>query len=222
VAVGDLKPTSRFGLTQIDGKLQVIAHVSDPTPEYWLLDNRSLEGFVDLELQYGLETAVEEQVLTGDGTGVNLTGITNVSGVANQAFDTDATTTVRRGITKLEVQGHQPGGIILHPLDWEAIELSRRADGTPDLGSSIPVDRAAQRLWSLRIAVSNAAPVGTGVLFDLGALAVTGDGSVRTQWSSGVADDFSRNQVRARCEGRFGLDVYRPSGIVLLDLDAAA
>ncbi|OZD43520.1 phage major capsid protein [Rhodococcus sp. 06-1477-1A] len=222
VAVGQLKPESKYGLTSIDGKLTVIAHLSEPTPEYWLLDNQSLQGFVQTEMQYGLERAVEGQVIGGDGTGENLTGILETSGVLTQAFTDDATTTVRKGITALELLGYEGGGIILHPLAWEALELSRRADGTPDLGSGIPVDRAAQRLWGLRIAVSNVAPVGTGILFDLGALAVTGDGNVRTQWSSGVGDDFSRNQVRARTEGRFGLDVYKPNGIVKLDLDAAA
>lgn len=222
VAVGALKPESKYGLASIDGKLEVIAHVSEPTPEYWLLDNQSLQGFVQTEMQYGLERAVEEQVIGGTGISPNLTGILETSGVLNQAFTGDATTTVRKGITALELLGYAGGGVILHPLAWEALELSRRQDGSPDLGSGIPVDRAAQRLWGLRIAISNAVPVGTGVLFDLGALAVTGDGNVRTQWSSGVADDFSRNQVRARTEGRFGLDVYRPNGIVLLDLDEAA
>ncbi|WP_315770196.1 phage major capsid protein [Rhodococcoides kroppenstedtii] len=221
VAVGQLKPESKIALTQIDGKLEVIAHVSDPTPEYWLIDNSSVEGFVQTEMEYGLARAVEDQVLNGDGAGENLTGVLNTSGVVVQAFTTDATTTVRKAITKLELQGYEAGGVILNPLDWEAIELARRADGSPDLGSSIPVDRAAQRLWSLRIAVSTSVPEGTGVLFDLNALAVTGDARVRFQWSSGVSDDFARNQVRARCEGRYGLDVFRPQGIVKLDLSAA-
>ncbi|MDV7136027.1 phage major capsid protein [Williamsia muralis] len=222
VAVGELKPTSEYGLTSIDGRLEIIAHVSEPTPEYWLTDNRALQGFVQTEMQYGLERAVEAQVINGTGTAPNLRGLLNVSGVQVQPFATDATVTVRKGITMLETAGYTGGGIILHPAAWEAIELSRRStSGDFDLGSSLPVDRAAQRLWGLRIAVSTAVPVNTGVLFDLAALAVVGDGNVRTQWSSGVGDDFSRNQLRARTEGRFGLDVYQPQGIVKLDLDAA-
>lgn len=221
VAVGELKPESEYGLTSIDGKLEVIAHVSEPTPEYWLSDNQSLQSFIQTEMQYGLERAVEAQVLGGNGTSPNLRGILNQSGIQAQAFTTDATVTVRKGITALETMGYTGGGIILHPLAWEALELSRRETGDPDLGSSLPVDRAAQRLWGLRIAVSNAVPVNTGILFDLGALAVVGDGNVRTQWSSGVADDFSRNQVRARTEGRFGIDIYRPQGIVKMILAAA-
>ena len=173
-------------------------------------------------MQYGLERAVENQVINGDGTAPNLRGLLNVSGLQVQPFATDATVTVRKGLTALETLGYTGGGIILHPSDWEALELSRRTSGDFDLGSALPVDRPAQRLWGLRIAVSIAVPVKTGLLFDLAALAVVGDGQVRTQWSSGVADDFARNQLRARTEGRFGLDVYQPQGIVKLDLDPAA
>jgi HK97 family phage major capsid protein len=181
---------------------------------------QNLGTFVETEMMYGLDRAVEAQVLGGDGVGPNLTGLLNTSGVQLQAFSADATTTVRKGLTALEMVGYEGGGIILNPLAWEAIELSRRQDGTPDLGSSLPVDRAAQRLWGLRIAVSTAVPVETGLLFDLGALAVTTDGNVRMQWSNSVADDFGHNQVRARNEGRFGLDVYQPQGIVKLALAA--
>lgn len=220
VALGQLKPTSEYGVTNIDGKLEVIAHLAEPTPEYWLEDVQSLSSFVQTELMYGLERAVEAQVLGGDGIGPNLTGLLNQSGVQVQAFSADATTTVRKGLTALEMIGYEGGGIILNPLDWEAIELSRRQDGTPDLGSSLPVARAAQLLWGLRIAVSTAVPEKTGLLFDLGALAVTTDGAMRMQWSNSVADDFARNQVRARNEGRFGLDIYQPQGIVKLDLAA--
>lgn len=220
VAPGQLKPTSEYGLTSIDGKLEVIAHVAEPVHEYWLEDMQNLGTFVETEMMYGLDRAVEAQVLGGDGVGPNLTGLLNTSGVQLQAFSADATTTVRKGLTALEMVGYEGGGIILNPLAWEAIELSRRQDGTPDLGSSLPVDRAAQRLWGLRIAVSTAVPVETGLLFDLGALAVTTDGNVRMQWSNSVADDFGRNQVRARNEGRFGLDVYQPQGIVKLALAA--
>lgn len=222
VAVGQLKPTSEYGTVSVDGRLEVIAHVSEPTPEYWLTDNRALQGFVQTEMQYGLERAVENQVINGDGTAPNLRGLLNVSGLQVQPFATDATVTVRKGLTALETLGYTGGGIILHPSDWEALELSRRTSGDFDLGSALPVDRPAQRLWGLRIAVSIAVPVKTGLLFDLAALAVVGDGQVRTQWSSGVADDFARNQLRARTEGRFGLDVYQPQGIVKLDLDPAA
>ena len=34
------------------------------------------------------------------------------------------------------------------------------------------------------------------------------------------ADDFSKNLIRARCEGRFGTSVLSPLGVVSCDLTA--
>lgn len=71
------------------------------------------------------------------------------------------------------------------------------------------------------MAVSTAVPEGTGVVFDPTALPVAVDSGIRVQRSESVGDDFSRNQLRARCEGRFSLDVFKPTGIAKVALKAA-
>lgn len=39
------------------------------------------------------------------------------------------------------------------------------------------------------------------------------------QWSANSNDtDFSKNLIRARCEGRFGTSVLSPLGVVFCDL----
>ena len=44
---------------------------------------------------------------------------------------------------------------------------------------------------------------------------------VGVQWSeSSNADDWSKNLIRARCEGRFATSVLRPLGVVKGDLTA--
>jgi hypothetical protein len=41
------------------------------------------------------------------------------------------------------------------------------------------------------------------------------------QWSeTSNADDFSKNLIRARCEGRYATSVYAPLGVVVGDLTA--
>jgi hypothetical protein len=41
------------------------------------------------------------------------------------------------------------------------------------------------------------------------------------QWSETAnADDFGKNLIRARCEGRFATSVYAPLGVVVGDLTA--
>ena len=51
----------------------------------------------------------------------------------------------------------------------------------------------------------------------------TDTSGVGVQWSeTSNADDFSKNLIRARCEGRFGTSVLSPLGVVSCDLTGAA
>ncbi|MCP9621766.1 phage major capsid protein [Nocardia otitidiscaviarum] len=221
VAQGETKPTSVLGLEEIDAELHVVAHMSEPIPKYWLEDTTALEQFVADELLFGLRQALEAQVITGDGLGENLTGMANVSGIQTHAFATDLLTTMRGAITKLETVGHEAGVFVLAPADWEKLELARTdTAGQLELGG--PVDRAARKLWSVPVVLSLGLPASTALLLDLTAVDLSTDSAgVETKWSENVSDDFSKNQLRARVEGRFEVDVRQPLGVVKIATAAA-
>ncbi|WP_280215926.1 phage major capsid protein [Nocardia cyriacigeorgica] len=214
VAMGATKPTTVLGLTEVEAELHVVAHLSEPIPKYWLSDSAALEQFVADELLFGLRQALEAQVLNGDGLGENLTGFANVSGIQTQAFATDLLTTTRAAITKAETAGHEAGTFVLSPGDWEKLELARTdTAGQLELGG--PVDRAARKLWGVPVTLSLGLPASTGLLLDLSAVGLSTDGDgIDTSWSENVSDDFAKNQLRARVEGRFEVDVYKPLGVV--------
>ncbi|WP_068166635.1 phage major capsid protein [Rhodococcus phenolicus] len=219
VAVGETKPTSTMGLEEIEGKLRIVAHLSEGIHEYWLRDSASLNQFVEGELLQGLLRAIENEVVNGDGTGEHFTGLAHVSGAQVQAFAVDSLTTIRKAITKLEVAGHAAGLITVHPTDWEALELSRTTgDGQLELVDS-PVDRAARRLWGVQVVPSVAVTTGTAIVLDTAAVAVRTDDQVETRWDTSGAQ-FEKNETRARVETRANLDVYQPMGVVLADLTA--
>jgi hypothetical protein len=54
VAEGAVKPTTALSVTRVEQSLQVVTHLSEGVPRFWLLDNIALEEFVDAELSYGL------------------------------------------------------------------------------------------------------------------------------------------------------------------------
>ncbi|WP_096906139.1 phage major capsid protein [Dietzia sp. WMMA184] len=221
VAPGAPKPTSEYGLDRVEGSLRVVAHLTEPVGKYDLIDVDALTRFLDSELRYGLFSCVEDQVLNGDGTGQNLTGLLETSGVQTQPFADDLLTTLRRSVTKLENVGHQPTAVVIRPEDWEAVELSTSSGSGEFTFASSPIDRAARRVWGVQVAVSNALPVGSAVMLDTSTLALYSDRQgVAVEWSTS-GDDFDRNQVRARCEGRFPLAVYQPTGSVIVSTSAA-
>ena len=49
---------------RVEQSLVVVAHLPEGIPRFWLLDNNALETFVEDELQYGLQAAVEAKILT--------------------------------------------------------------------------------------------------------------------------------------------------------------
>lgn len=89
-------------------------------------------------------------------------------------------------------------------------------------GQATPVDRAARRLWGAPVALSTAIAAGTGIVADFeAATRLWVNEEAQVKWSENVADDFVRNYVRLRVEGRFGFGVLRPLAVVEVDLTAA-
>ncbi len=215
VAPGGTKPTSTVSVQSVENRLRVVAHISEQIQHYMLSDNVNLERFVVDELVYGLRVAVEAQVLTGDGTGENFTGVLSTSGIDAQPFNTDILTTVRKAITRLDGQGYTPGVIVLHANDWEAVELLMAASGATDT-RGVPIDPVARRLWGVPVVVNTALGAGVGLVIGDGAVTVDHDGRIETKWSDAVGTDFSQNAVRCRVEGRFGVSVNQPAAVVEL------
>lgn len=224
VASGGLKPTSVSTLGRITGRLRVLAHLSEAVDKYWLEDNSSLTQFVSDELLYGLRMKLEAAVLNGTGVGEIPTGINATSGIQTQAFVTSIILTARAALTKVElIFDEAPSYFVFNPVDWEKIETSLLSSGgylMTDAGASAPIDRVQRRLWGQPVALSLAVTAGTGWLINRDAATLYTDTSgIEIAWAM-AADDFTRNQVRARCEGRFDVAVPRPLGIVKMTLTA--
>lgn len=211
VADGAVKPTSVYGVTRVENSLSIIAHLSEGVSKYWFQDNASLETFLAEELDYGLGRAIEAKVLAD----VNAT-----SGIQTQAFSTSVLQTLRKTLTKLEVVGLMPSAFILHPTDWEALELLLTSEDAVEY-RSLPFDANSRRLWGVPLVSSVTQTAGVSHTLAAESVALDTDGSVDIEWSKeSNAEDFSRNLLRARCETRVGTSVFRPLGVVVGDLTA--
>lgn len=212
VAEGATKPTSVYTVTKVDNALSVIAHLSEAVPRYWFVDNDSLQTFITSELLYGLQLAVEAKALAD----VNAT-----SGIQTQAYSTSVLETLRKSVTKLENNGFEADYFLLHPSNWEALELLIVATDAINY-NGLPYDPATRRLFGVPVVVSLAQAAGVAHTVAKGAVAVDTDTTgVALQWSeTSNATDFAENKIRARCEGRYGTSVFRPLGVVKADLTA--
>lgn len=218
VAPGDEKPTSVVTVDDVDGSLQVFAHLSEYVDEYLLRDNDQLGDFLARQLLYGLQQKVEQEVVAGNGTTGHLMGLVNASGIQTQAFATDKLTTLRTAALKLENAGYTADVFVINIADWAAIETQRATSGSFDLGG--PIDRAQQRIWSTQVVTSNKVTAGTALALDLDAAGLDIDTEgIQVKWDTSTG--FDKNQIRARVEGRFGLAIFQPMGIVKATITGA-
>lgn len=222
VSPGQEKPESDVTLEKVSAEVFVIAHLTKPVDKFLLEDYSQLESFVSGQMLYGLYRKLEHYVLNGDGTdqdgqaGKGIVGFLSglISGVQVQAFAGDNLTTLRAALTQLEVLGYQAGAFVLNPLDWAAIETARATSGSFDLGG--PIDRAKRQVWGTQVVTSTGVPAGTAAALDLSAVGIDTVRNVTVEWDK--SQGFSRNEVIGRVEGRFGLSVPQPNGIIKIAL----
>jgi HK97 family phage major capsid protein len=212
VAEGGSKPESALSFTLRTDAVRKIATWIPATDEV-LTDVPMLRSYIEGRLRFMLMRRRDAQLLNGDGTAPNISGITDRSGIQTQAKGGDPTfDAILKAMTKVRVTGDaEPTGIVLHPNDWEAIVLTRTADGLYILGN--PGDQvAAQRLWGLDVRVTpvqteNTAIVGAftpmAQIFQREGVTIT----VSTEHST----YFVENKVAILAEERLALAVYRPA-----------
>ncbi len=103
-------------------------------------DAPMLQGLIDTELSYGLNLESDDQLLLGDGTNQNVTGLlvdADVSDVAPDAATVAAADLgaayiahIRKAVTTLQTfEYYNINGITLNPVDWETIETAKATDG---------------------------------------------------------------------------------------------
>ena len=101
-------------------------------------------------LRYGLKVAVEAKVLAD---------VNGTSGIQSQTYATSVLTTLRKGITKLEVAGYSPAAFALHPTDFEDVALALSAQNAIEhLG--LPYNPANRQLYGVPVVTANAQAAG--------------------------------------------------------------
>lgn len=215
-----LKPSSNLTFTPVSAPVRTIAH-NIRAHRNTLDDEPRLQAIINGELLYGLQLVEDTQLLSGDGTGENVTGLLNTSGIQTQtqaATGGNATEkrskTIRKAITKVLLAFYEPTGIVLNPLDWEDIELEEDANGRYMLIANVS-DGLGQRLWRLPVVDTAAIPQNTGLVgaFGLGAR-VWDRMQANVQVSTEDRDNFIRNAITIQAEERIALEVGRPESFV--------
>jgi len=218
------KPQSSMTFEGVQTSVRTLAHW-EAAHRNVLADEPQLRSIIDNELMYGLRLQEDAQILTGNGQGENLMGIMNTSGVqtynwsqganaaANQKADTRADA-IRRAATLSYLAYYEPSGVVLHPNDWESIELTKDGNGQYLIALSVAMG-GEPKVWRLPIVETPAMTESYALVGAFGTGAQIYDreqASIRI--SEQHADFFIRNAIVILAEQRLALAVKRPESFV--------
>ena len=216
-----LKPQSSLSFSSEQSTVRTIAHW-EAAHRHVLQDEPQLRGIIDNELLYGLRLVEDAQILAGSGNGEDLLGILNTPGIQSYNWSDGATSPVpdtkadalRRAATLSFLAYYEPTGVVLHPNDWEDIELTKNNQGDYLLAVSIALG-GEPRVWRMPVIDSPAIEEGTALLgsFGIGAqLYDREEANIRV--AEQHADFFIRNAVVVLAEERLALATKRPESFV--------
>lgn len=219
VAEGASKPElADLDLSDVDATVRKVAswvRISDEM----LADSPAAAAYVNMRLRYAVEYREEAQLLSGDGSGTNLYGVLNTSGIQTQAKASDtAIDAIRKGITKIQLALLQPDGIVMHPNDFEAISLAKDANNNYLCGSVFSVNEMNQlvrtpSIWGLPIVVTTSATENTALVGAWKQCAwLFRRQGVTLELSNQDGDNFTKNLVTVRCEERLTNAIVLPAG----------
>lgn len=229
VAEGAKKPQLHMPaydpVTETLKKIAGYIKISDEMTE----DAAFLVSEIEGRLLYALQLEEENQLLNGTGTGQNVRGLLNRSGLQTEtaAGETDVFDAIYRAMTKVELATDLVAdGIAINPADYQKLRLAKDGNGQYIAGGPFQGQYGNGQImenpaiWGKRTIVTPAIAAGT-ILVGAGKLGATiyRKGGLSLQATNTNEDDFVNNKITILGEERLGLAVRRPSAFVKITVD---
>ena len=219
IAEGSAKPESTFSGTAKTGQVKTIATWTKVS-EQLFADKSQLINILDNNLTHAVDVTVQNQLISGDGTGEKLSGISKVGNftdyVTGSGTAANTVDLLRNVAFKMRGANIDNLTILINWTDWSAL-LGLKSTSNEYLINGI-LDPVKQTIYGIPVVLSSAIAAGKfamgnfkmgGIVFDKTAMALEID---RT------GDDFTKNLITIRAERRLGFAVVQPKAICYGDL----
>lgn len=212
VSEASVKPQSKFYPTLRTGSCQVLAHYMKITRQA-LDDIPGIEADINTYGVRGLAEEEEDQLLYGDGSAPNLTGILSNTSIQTRtqspAGSVGLVSVFRQAMTDIELSGGMASAIVMNPVNWESTELARGLDDHFLFQGGLAGNEP--RIWRVPIVVSKSIAPGTALLgaFDEGAV-IYDRQAANIAFADQNDTDFLYNLLAIRFEERLGFAITRP------------
>lgn len=215
---GSAKSESALTFTIDYANVKTLAHWIPATRQI-LDDFPALQAYINQRLLDGLMDEEDDQLVNGDGTGENLSGLITEA----TAYDTGLNETgdtqidkIANAIIQLEAANHVADGVIINPREWRRMnKIKDQSSGVGNYVMGGPANMAAPTLWGLPVAVTTAVAAGKFFVGAFGRYTAIWDRmDARVDISTEHSDYFVKNLVAIRAEERLTFTVYRSDAII--------
>jgi HK97 family phage major capsid protein len=215
VAEGAAKPESDATFEQYNVPITTVAHWIKISNQL-LADAPAVVAYIETRLRDGLAQRIDAQLLNGNGTAPNLSGLTDSGNFTAYTAVADdlLVDAINRAKYQLWATGNAPDTVIVNPADWGAMERTREGSGTGMYLYGMPGVSGISNPFGVQIVMSNHMAAGSFLIGALRNSAVIYNRSGAVVEMGYVNDDFTKNLVTLRAEERLGLGVERPSAIL--------
>lgn len=211
-AEGAAKPESQITFSKKEAPVRTIAHWIRITKQL-AQDSEAVAAFIDMRMAYGVARAIEKQILTGDGSGDNLSGIFKSGNFVPHGFtasahgaDFDGLDAIRRSAAVMSVAGYHASHVILNPLDYDDILGKKDKQGRYLFGD--PSKSAGSTVWGLQPVISPEVTKGQFMVADplMGGTVYERTG-IDLQAFEQDGDNVTKNLITVRAEKRIAFSV---------------
>lgn len=222
-AEGASKPESALTFELVDDPVRTIAHWLKLSKQV-LDDAPMLESYVDRRLRHGVRQRLETQIVVGNGTSPN------ISGLDQTGRHTDFTPTsgenqfesINRAKYAVIADDYVPNAVLMNPADFGAMERLQSTTNEFLAGNGAALSYINNGLnpviWGLPVVVSNAVTEGKFFVFDSNAMQLFMRQGATVEMYEQDDTNVQSNLITVRAELRGALAVFQPGAIHFGDL----
>ena len=206
-AAHGVKPESALAFAVVSTPVETIAHLM-PITRRAAADAPQVRQLVDAFLLQGLREEEEDQILNGDGTSPNLSGIMDqsISTVGSAGTDIDA---IVDAIRTIREDNREPTALVINPADWfsTGFLLAKDSAGNYLIGDPRASLDQLNNLWGLKVVVTPAMTANTALVGDFRQCVVADRQQASIYVTDSHNDWFARNLLAVLAEERLAVGV---------------
>lgn len=185
-----------------------------------LSDHVALQQAIDQVIRHKLLARLEHQLINGQGGQGKILGLIAQATAFLPTIGTTPADIIGESLTRQADAGYLPGLVVMNPLDWYRIQITKTTDDDEYIFGS-PTMPVPPSLWNTAVVRTPAMPEGQALTIDSMHVSVLDREQPSVMLSNSHKDYFTRNLVAILGELRAGLEVRDGFAVYRMDLNAS-